>query len=142
MVVDSDAGGTRSETRTPRRSPVKFFHAVLFVLGGGLAVVWSRWGLLLIAVGAVVALVLLRAKASTLDMNQERQRITQLRDDLGWIRNSVEHPDGSVYERVRMLEVLRRYGRLSPEDYETQRDEILRGSPDQTRSREEPDAVG
>jgi len=127
MVVDSDAGGTRSETRTPRRSPVKFFHAVLFVLGGGLAVVWSRWGLLLIAVGAVVALVLLRAKASTLD--------------LGWIRNSVEHPDGSVYERLRMLEVLRRYGRLSPADYETQRDEILRGPRDQTRSGEEPDAV-
>jgi hypothetical protein len=141
-VVDPDAGGTKSTTPSQRRSPVKFFHAVLFVLGGGLAVVWSRWGLLLVAVGAVVALVLLKAKASTLDMNQERQRITQLRDDLGWIRNSVEHPDGSVYERVRMLEVLRRYGRLSPEDYETQRDEILRGSPDQTRSREEPDAVG
>jgi hypothetical protein len=120
---------------------VKFFHVVVFVLGGGLAVVWSQWGLLLVAGGAVVALVLLRAKASTLDMNQERQRITQLRDDLSWIRDSVEHPDGSVYERLRMLEVLRRYGRLSPADYETQRGEILRGPRDQTRSGEEPDAV-
>jgi hypothetical protein len=117
------------------------FHAVLFVLGGGLAVVWSRWGLLLVAVGAVLALVLLKSKASTLEMNQERQRIAQLRDDLSWIRDSVEHPDGSVYEKLRMLEVLRRYGRLSPADYETQRDEILRGPRDQTRSGEEPDAV-
>jgi hypothetical protein len=131
-VVDLDAGGTKSETPTPRRSPVKFFHGVLFVLGGGLAVVWSRWGLLLVAVGAVVALVSLRAKASTLDMNEERQRIAQLKDDLSWIRDSVEHPDRSVYERIRMLEVLRRYGRLSPVDYQTQRDEILRGPQDQT----------
>jgi hypothetical protein len=141
MVVDSDAGATRSETPTPRRSPLKFFHAVVFVLGGGLAAVWSRWGLLLVAVGVVVAFVLLKAKASTLDMNQERHRIAQLRDDLSWVRNSVEHPDGSAYERLRMLEVLRRYGRLSPADYQTQRDEIVRGPGDQTGPNDGSDPV-
>ena len=80
--MDPDAGGTRSETPIPRRSPLKLFHAVVFVMSGGLAVLWSRWGLLLVAVGAVVGLVLLKAKASTLDMNQERIRLDRLRDDL------------------------------------------------------------
>ena len=141
MVVDSDAGSRTSETPTPRRSPVKFFHAVVFVLSGGLAMVWSRWGLLLLAVGAVVALVLLKAKASTLDMNQERHRLDQLRDDLSWLRATVEHPDASVYERLRMLEVLQRYGRLSPAEYQTRRAEIVRGRWDQTRPGEGPDAL-
>jgi hypothetical protein len=100
-VVDPDQGVSSAETPTPRRSPVKFFHAVVFVLTGGLAVVWSRWGLLLVAVGAVIGLVALKAKASTLDMNQERHRLDQLRDDLTWLRDSAEHPDGSVHERLR-----------------------------------------
>jgi hypothetical protein len=140
MMVDPDAGGTTSETPTPRRSPVKFFHVVVFVLSGGLAVMWSRWGLLLLAPGAVVAFVLLKAKASTLDMNQERHRLDQLRDDLIWLRATVEHPDASVYERLRMLEVLQRYGRLSPAEYQAQRAEIVRGRRDQTRPGEGPDA--
>jgi hypothetical protein len=98
---------------------------------GGLAVMWSRWGLLLIALGALVGLVLLRAKASTLDMSQERNRLDQLRDDLIWLRDSAEHPDESVYGRLRTLEVLRRHGRISPAEYEAQRAEIVRGPRDE-----------
>jgi hypothetical protein len=129
--VEPDVGGSRSETPTRRRSPVTFFHAVVFVLSGGLAIIWTRWGLLLIGVGAVVGLVSLKAKASTLDMNEERRRVDQLRDDLAWLRDTEEHPDGSAHERLRTLEVLHRYGRLSAADYEAQRREIVRGVPGQ-----------
>jgi hypothetical protein len=72
--MDPDVGGTRAETSSPRRSPVTVFHVVVFVLGGGLAVFWSRWGLFVLGVVAVVGLVLARAKASSLDMKQERRR--------------------------------------------------------------------
>jgi hypothetical protein len=91
-------------------------HAAVFVLGGGLAVIWTRWGLLLVGVGAVVGLLSLKAKASTPDMIEERRRVDQVRDDLAWLRETAEHPDGSAHERLRTLEVLHRYGRLSASD--------------------------
>lgn len=42
-------------TPGPRYSPVKFFHAVLFVLGGGLGLLWSWPGALLISFGLLAA---------------------------------------------------------------------------------------
>jgi hypothetical protein len=130
-VVEPDVGGNRSETPPPRRSPITFFHAVAFVLSGGLAVIWTGWGLLLVGIAAIAGLMLLKAKASTLEMNQERCRVDQLRDDLTWLRETAEHPDGSVHERLRTLEVFHRYGRLSAADYEAQRAEIVQRAPDQ-----------
>jgi hypothetical protein len=108
---------------------------------GGLAVLWSRWGLLLVSLGALVGLIVLRAKASTLDMNQERHSLDQLRDDLCWLRDSVEHPDGTVHEQLRALEVLHRYGRLSTVDYEAQRAEIVRVPPEESHPGDKPDTV-
>jgi hypothetical protein len=105
---------------------------VLFVLGGGLTALWSLWGLFFVGVGALVGFVLLKSKASALDMDKERGHLEQVRDDLTWLRQSLEHPDGSAHERLRALEVLRRYGRLSPADYEAQRAEIVRGAEDRT----------
>jgi hypothetical protein len=133
QVVEPDLGGSRSETTTRRRSPATFLHAAVFVLGGGLAVIWTRWGLLLVGVGAVVGLLLLKVKASTLDMNEERRRVDQLRDDVAWLRETAEHPDGSAHERLRTLEVLHRYGRLSADDYEAKRREIVRRTADRPR---------
>jgi len=98
---------------------------VLFVLGGGLAIFWSRWGLLLIAVWAIIGLVRLKAKASTLDMGQERLRLDRLRDDLVALRQGVEHPDGSADERLRVLEMLHRLGGMSSAEYEAHRAEIV-----------------
>ena len=48
--VQSPTGGGPDFSLTRRSSPLRFFHAILFVMGGGLALFWSRWGLILIAV--------------------------------------------------------------------------------------------
>jgi hypothetical protein len=140
--VDPDAGDSGSETQTPRRSPVKFLYVVAAVLGVGMAALWSPWGLLLVSVGAVVGLVLLKAKGSAPDMDEERHRLDQLQEDLTWLRDSAEHPDGSVHDRLRGLEVLHRYGRISGEDYATQRAQIVRMPPDQGRPVDGLDAPG
>ena len=87
---------------------------MLFVLGGGLAVVWSAWGLVLIGVGVVVGFLLLRAKASTPDIDRQRRRLDQVRDDLTWLKETAEHPEESAHERLRALEIQHRYGPAQP----------------------------
>jgi hypothetical protein len=97
----------------------------MFVMGGGVALFWSRWGLALIAVWAVIGLARLKAKASTLDMGQERLRLDHLRDDLTFLLASAEHPDGSVEQRLHALETLHRLGGIGGADYEARRVQIL-----------------
>ena len=106
---------------------------MLFILGGGLALFWSRWGLVLIVAWAIMALVRMKAKASTLDMGQERLRIDRLRDDLTTVVRAAEHPDGSAEERLQALETLRRLGGISSADYEAGRARIVVEPPDPAR---------
>ena len=126
--MDGPAGGTRPEGWSRRYSPVRFFHGVLFVLGGGLTLFWSRWGLILVVAWAVIGLARLKARASTLDMSQERLRLGHLRDELTFLKEAAEHPDGTVDEQLRALEVLHRLGGISGADYETRRAQIA-GTP-------------
>lgn len=137
--VDGPEGDSRPEVRWLRRSsPVRFFHGVLFILGGGLALFWSRWGILLIVVWAVIGLARLKAKASTLDMAQERLKLDHLREELTFLYDSATHPDGSAEEQLRMLETLHRLGGINAADYEARRAQISQSGME-TRT-DQPDA--
>ena len=65
-----------------RRSPVTFFHGILFVTGGGVALLWTRWGWWLVIVGGLAAYATLKVKASGLDMAAEKRKLDQLHDEL------------------------------------------------------------
>ena len=80
-------------------------------------------------------MVRLKAKASTLDMGEERLRLDRLRDDLVALRQVAEPPDGSVEERLRVLEMLHRLGGISSVDYQARRAEIVGGAPGGTSGR-------
>jgi hypothetical protein len=92
-------------------------------MGGGLVALWSPLGLAVIVVAALVGFVILKAKASTVDMNQAQVGLTRMRDDLLRLRDSVEHPD-SPSARLQALEVLRRFGQITPAEYEARRQAI------------------
>jgi hypothetical protein len=109
-------------------------------MGGGLAVLWSPLGLLAIAVAVAVGYVIVKAKASTLDMSQERLGLSELRDDLVSLLNAAEHPDGTPEERLRTLEILHRRGGISSADYEAGRAGIVGEPPRDEPADEQPSA--
>ena len=95
-----------TEERRPKYSPVTFFHGVLFVLGGGLTLLWSWWGGLLIGLALLAAYSVARSMTSPGNVQETRSRLVRMRQDLLDLKSIAEHPTGSADERARVQEIL------------------------------------
>ena len=83
------AAGSRPERRY---SPLTFFHGLWFVLGGGLWVLWSWWGALLVLLVLVSAWTMVRGLVSPANIAQTRAELTGLVTQLQELRELTEHP--------------------------------------------------
>ena len=92
-----------------RGSPITVFHVVLFVLGGGLWLIWSWWGALLVALALLSLYAVARAMTSSANIGATRSRLERLQRDLTDLRAMVDHPD-SPSSQSRGHELLERYG--------------------------------
>jgi hypothetical protein len=90
----------------PTRSPVTFFHGVLFVVGGGLALLWSWWGGLLVALAVLAAYSVARSMTSPGNAQDTRTRLERMQHDLLDLKSIAEHPTGSADEQARVQQIL------------------------------------
>ena len=77
-------------------------------MGGGLALLWSWWGALFVALALLSLYTVARAMTSSSNVDATRGRLDQLRADLLDMRAIVEHPE-SPESQARGRELLSKY---------------------------------